>query len=94
MRYLRVVQKISNSCWHGNEIRILRLLASIVPGGTISAFGSGEEMIGSILVVTLDRQPRRWRRVMAYQAASKGRLDHAGAGDDSEPIRAQRIQRD
>ncbi len=44
--------------------RILRAMASILPGGRISAFGAGEDMIGSILVVNLDRQPRRWRRVL------------------------------
>jgi GR25 family glycosyltransferase involved in LPS biosynthesis len=39
-------------------------MASILPGGRISAFGGGDDMIGSILVVNLDRQPRRWRRVL------------------------------
>ena len=30
----------------------------------MAAFGSGNNMIGSILVVNLDRQPGRWRRVL------------------------------
>ncbi|CAE6729779.1 hypothetical protein R75461_08407 [Paraburkholderia nemoris] len=44
--------------------RILRATASILPGGQISAFGTGKDMIGLILIVNLDRQPRRWRRVI------------------------------
>jgi GR25 family glycosyltransferase involved in LPS biosynthesis len=44
--------------------RLLRAAASVLPGGRISAFGAGDNMIGSILVVNLDRQPRRWRRVL------------------------------
>jgi GR25 family glycosyltransferase involved in LPS biosynthesis len=44
--------------------RVLRATASILPSGRISAFGAGHNMIGSILVVNLDRQPRRWRRVL------------------------------
>lgn len=44
--------------------RIVRAMASTVPGGRIAAFGTGNDMIGSILVVNLDRQPKRWRRVV------------------------------
>src|SRR5258706_1120495 len=44
--------------------RISRAIASILPGGRISAFGVGDDMIGSILILNLDRQPRRWRRVL------------------------------
>jgi len=43
---------------------ISRAMTSILPGGRISAFGCGEDKIGSILVVNLDRQPRRWLRVL------------------------------
>jgi len=43
--------------------RIWRVLAAIIPGGRISAFGGGAGRIGAILVVNLDRQPGRWRRV-------------------------------
>jgi GR25 family glycosyltransferase involved in LPS biosynthesis len=43
---------------------IARATASIIPGGRMAAFGAGNDMIGSILVVNLDRQPRRWRRVL------------------------------
>lgn len=42
----------------------LRWLASLVPAGRISAFGKGPDHISQILVVNLDRQPRRWRRVL------------------------------
>lgn len=44
--------------------RTSRVMASILPGGGISAFGRGENMIESIIVVNLDRQPRRWRQVL------------------------------
>jgi GR25 family glycosyltransferase involved in LPS biosynthesis len=39
-------------------------MTSTLPGGRISAFGAGEDMIGSILVVNLDRQPQRMRRML------------------------------
>ncbi len=43
--------------------RSWRSLTVIVPGGRIRAFGGGTGQIGAIMVVNLDRQPRRWRRV-------------------------------
>lgn len=33
------------------------------PGGQIAAFGTRDDTINSILVVNLDRQPQRWRRI-------------------------------
>lgn len=48
----------------GIAFRLLRAIASIFPGGKISAFGTGEGLINSILIINLDRQPRRWRRVV------------------------------
>lgn len=44
--------------------RILRTIMSIFPGRQISAFGASDNKIGLILVVNLDRQPNRWRRMM------------------------------
>src|SRR6185437_4267794 len=44
--------------------RIWRAIVTILPGGRISAFGAGDDMIGSILIVNLDRQPRRLQRVL------------------------------
>jgi GR25 family glycosyltransferase involved in LPS biosynthesis len=44
--------------------RIFRAIVGVLPGGQISAFGTGESMIGLILIVNLDRQPHRWRRVI------------------------------
>ena len=44
--------------------RILRAAASVLPGGRIAAFGAGNDMISSILIVNLDRQPQRWRRML------------------------------
>lgn len=43
--------------------RALRAAVGALPGGQISAFGAGPDKIGSILVLNLDRQPTRWRRV-------------------------------
>lgn len=47
-----------------HAFRALRALASVLPGGRISAFGPGKERIGLVLVVNLDRQPGRLRRTM------------------------------
>ena len=40
--------------------RTSRVLARLLGGGRISAFGSGPDSIGSVLVLNLDRQPERW----------------------------------
>ena len=42
---------------------IWRALTVSVPSARIQAFGSGTDQIGAVLVVNLERQPRRWRRV-------------------------------
>ena len=44
--------------------RISRAAISALPGGKISAFGPGADRIESILVINLDRQPNRWKRVL------------------------------
>ncbi|SNS12466.1 Glycosyltransferase family 25 (LPS biosynthesis protein) [[Luteovulum] sphaeroides subsp. megalophilum] len=44
--------------------RASRAVAAILPGGRISSFGAGSDKIGSILILNLDRQPARWRRVL------------------------------
>jgi GR25 family glycosyltransferase involved in LPS biosynthesis len=44
--------------------RSWRFLAAGLPGGRIRAFGGAADQIGSILVLNLDRQPKRFRRVM------------------------------
>ena len=43
--------------------RTWRFLTVSVPGTRIRAFGGGSNQIGAIMVINLDRQPRRWRRV-------------------------------
>lgn len=43
--------------------RTWRALTVFVPGGQIRAFGGGTGQIAAIMVVNLDRQPGRWRRV-------------------------------
>lgn len=43
--------------------RAWRCLTTSVPGARVQAFGGGVGRIGAILVINLDRQPRRWRRV-------------------------------
>jgi len=44
--------------------RATRLIACSLPGGRISAFGPGDDKIGSILAINLDRQPSRWQRLL------------------------------
>ncbi|AZJ04639.1 family 16 glycosylhydrolase [Klebsiella quasipneumoniae subsp. similipneumoniae] len=44
--------------------RVSRVLVSIIPGRRLSVFGSGSDMISLILVVNLDRQPKRWQRLI------------------------------
>lgn len=43
--------------------RTWRSLTVLAPGGRIRAFGAGTGQIGAIVVINLDRQPKRWRRV-------------------------------
>jgi hypothetical protein len=40
-----------------------RSATALIPGARIGAFGGGPGQVGAILVINLDRQPRRWRRV-------------------------------
>jgi GR25 family glycosyltransferase involved in LPS biosynthesis len=44
--------------------RALRAIVGRLPGGQISAFGAGPHKIGSIVIVNLDRQHARWRRML------------------------------
>lgn len=43
--------------------RTWRSVTVLIPGGRIRAFGDGAGQIGAVLVVNLDRQPKRWQRV-------------------------------
>ena len=43
--------------------RIWRTTLRAISGGQISAFGASDNLISLILVLNLDRQPTRWRRV-------------------------------
>lgn len=43
--------------------RTTHALANMLPGQRIDAFGSGHNKIEEILVINLDRQPNRWRRM-------------------------------
>lgn len=47
----------------GLTFRFVRAVLGLFPYGRISAFGTGGGKIGAIVVVNLDRQPQRWRRV-------------------------------
>lgn len=58
-----ILREASSSLRH-LAFRVSRVVASVIPGGRISAFGQGENRIGSILIINLDRQPGRWRRVL------------------------------
>lgn len=44
--------------------RVLRVLISLIPSRKLSVFGSEPDMISLILVVNLDRQSGRWRRLI------------------------------
>lgn len=55
--------------------RLAREVARFLPAGKIGAFGAGADRIGSILVINLDRQPQRLRRVLAE-------LDRFRSADD------------
>lgn len=44
--------------------RAARRAAWLVPGGRISIFGRGDDRIGSILIINLDRQPKRWKKLL------------------------------
>lgn len=44
--------------------RASRAMLVILYGGRISAFGTGEGKIGTVLIVNLDRQPQRLRRTL------------------------------
>ena len=46
-----------------STFRAWRSLTVMIPGGRIRAVGEGAGQIGAIIVVNLDRQPKRWRRV-------------------------------
>ncbi|OZF01000.1 glycoside hydrolase [Rhodococcus sp. 15-1154-1] len=43
--------------------KVWRSLTALAPGGRMQAFGAGVGQIGKIVVINLDRQPRRWRRI-------------------------------
>ncbi len=47
----------------GLAFRIWRASQVAIPGRRIQAFGAGTDQVGAIVVINLDRQPRRWRRV-------------------------------
>ena len=53
------IQKASNAI-RKFAFYLGRAALALSPGGRISSFGAGDERIGSIIVVNLDRQPGRW----------------------------------
>jgi len=55
-RVVKPVRRLAFRTW--------RSMAVVVPGGRIQAFGGGAGQIGGIMVINLDRQPKRWWRVM------------------------------
>lgn len=54
-KVVRPIRKVAFRTW--------RSLTVAVPGPRIAAFGGGIDQIGAIMVVNLDRQTGRWRRV-------------------------------
>lgn len=55
--------------------RLYRRVSAAVPGGRIDAFGADASRIGAILVINLDRQPRRMTRTVRELARFQ---DHKG----------------
>lgn len=55
--------------------RLLRRVATALPGGRIDAFGTEASRIGAILVINLDRQPHRMTRTLRELARFR---DHTG----------------
>lgn len=55
--------------------RLLRRVATALPGGRIDAFGAEASRIGAILVINLDRQPHRMTRTLRELARFR---DHTG----------------
>jgi GR25 family glycosyltransferase involved in LPS biosynthesis len=43
------------------SFHLRRAISALLPSVRISSFGAGDDRIGTIIVVNLDRQPRRWR---------------------------------
>lgn len=60
--------------------KLSRALARLIPGGRIRAFGVGPGKIGCVLVINLDRQPGRWRRIL--HELDRFRID------DGRPLRS------
>lgn len=40
-----------------------RVVSTLLPATRISSFGAGDDRVGAIMVVNLDRQPERWRQM-------------------------------
>ena len=55
--------KDASGAFYRLTFRVARAVLGLLLRGRISAFGTGKGKIGAILVVNLDRQPQRWRRV-------------------------------
>lgn len=45
--------------------RIRRAVSLLAGAGTLSSFGAGPDRIGAIIIINLDRQPKRWRRMLS-----------------------------
>lgn len=54
----------ASSSFRNFFFRIARVFASFVLTRQITTFGVGDKKIEAILVINLDRQPKRWRRVL------------------------------
>lgn len=53
----------ASSFLRAGAFHIFRAVVGVLPGGRMSAFGPGRNKIASILVINLDRQPKRWKSV-------------------------------
>lgn len=57
------LNRVSGSL-RASAFKLARAAAALLPAQRIAAFGRGQERIASVLVINLDRQPLRWRRVL------------------------------
>lgn len=63
-RIYRMNLREASTSFRATAFRIYRAIISTISGGKITAFGPGDRRIESILVINLDRQPNRWKRVL------------------------------
>lgn len=87
--------KKASGMLHAITFRLSRLAKVIFPAGKIFTFGTGKDKVGSILVINLDRRPKRWRCVLkelncfrTSEGALLGSITHRLSAIDARDGRA------